>query len=145
MKKNWKLYFLNGIKTERTHSLTEWHDIFGHCSLKDIVKLETAVKGMKMIKIILVVMYVLWEKYVNIAMEVPKKSKPTNRIGTLWFIRSNKTNFEKLIEISDNLYRWLLKTYHCLFSERHNSGSGCYRNILSRYRILWFNKKYENI
>ena len=43
-----KLYFLNNIKasTVITKSLEEWHNIFAHSNVNDIVKTENCVKGM---------------------------------------------------------------------------------------------------
>lgn len=47
--KSGKLYFLNNIKTQRVHSLEEWHKILGHCNVKDVLKLESVADGMKII------------------------------------------------------------------------------------------------
>ena len=46
-----KLYFYNKIATSKcsAHSVHEWHKILGHCNLKDVVKLEKCVNGMKII------------------------------------------------------------------------------------------------
>jgi len=44
-----KLYYLNSVvnNTGDSHSIKEWHEILGHCNVKDVVKLETVVEGMK--------------------------------------------------------------------------------------------------
>ena len=45
-----KLYFLNkvttGNKKKNSHTLQEWHNILGHCNVKDVLKLENVVNGM---------------------------------------------------------------------------------------------------
>ena len=45
-----KLYFLNkittGNKKKNSHTLQQWHNILGHCNVKDVLKLEGVVKGM---------------------------------------------------------------------------------------------------
>ena len=46
-KSNGKLYYLDTINSVRNHSLKEWHEIMGHCNVKNIVKLENVVHGMK--------------------------------------------------------------------------------------------------
>ena len=47
--KRGKLYFLYNIKSSSVTSknLSEWHQIFGHCNVQDLIKLETSVIGMK--------------------------------------------------------------------------------------------------
>ena len=43
-----KLYFLNSVSLKSgVHSLEEWHRILGHCNVKDVMKLEGIVDGMK--------------------------------------------------------------------------------------------------
>lgn len=47
--KRGKLYFLNSaISTNREkHNIQMWHQILGHCNIRDILKLENVAKGMK--------------------------------------------------------------------------------------------------
>ena len=47
--KSGKLYYLNSVAANGGHScsIKEWHMIFGHCNVKDILKLEAVVEGMK--------------------------------------------------------------------------------------------------
>ena len=47
--KSGKLYYLNSVvnNTGDSHSIKEWHEILGHCNVKDVIKLETVVEGMK--------------------------------------------------------------------------------------------------
>ena len=42
------LYFLNSAVSSKkaSHSLREWHEILGHCNVKDVLKLENVVDGM---------------------------------------------------------------------------------------------------
>ena len=49
IRKSGKLYYLNSVAncTGQSHSLKEWHMILGHCNVKDVIKLETVVEGMK--------------------------------------------------------------------------------------------------
>jgi len=49
IRKSGKLYYLNSVanRTGESHSLREWHMILGHCNVKDVIKLETVVEGMK--------------------------------------------------------------------------------------------------
>ena len=49
IKKHGHLYFLNSALSSKkaSHSLTEWHKILGHCNVKDVLKLESVVDGMK--------------------------------------------------------------------------------------------------
>ena len=49
IEKKGKLYFLNNVKsgTETSKSLSEWHNVLGHCNVNYILKLEKCVKGMK--------------------------------------------------------------------------------------------------
>ena len=44
-----QLYFLNNVShfKNRSHTLAEWHNILGHCNVKDVLKLESVVEGMK--------------------------------------------------------------------------------------------------
>jgi len=45
--KRGKLYYLNSAKVNTaTRSLQKWHETMGHCNVQDILKLESAVKGM---------------------------------------------------------------------------------------------------
>ena len=50
--KNGRLYFLNNLITSdcREHDAQTWHQILGHCNLKDLLKLEHVVEGMKITK-----------------------------------------------------------------------------------------------
>ena len=45
------MYYLNNVNVNTckiaTHSLEEWHRIMGHCNMKDILRLESVVEGMK--------------------------------------------------------------------------------------------------
>ena len=47
--KHGRLYFLNNtVSTNKaSYTLKEWHEILGHCNVKDIVQLESVVDGMK--------------------------------------------------------------------------------------------------
>ena len=47
--KSSKLYYLNSVvnNTGDSHSIQEWHEILGHCNVKDVIKLESVVEGMK--------------------------------------------------------------------------------------------------
>ena len=47
--KRGKLYFMYNVKSNTTvaKSLSEWHRIFGHCNVQDLIKLENSVEGMK--------------------------------------------------------------------------------------------------
>lgn len=49
IRKTGKLYYLNALVTnsEITRSLKEWHEVLGHCNVKDVLKLEGVVQGMK--------------------------------------------------------------------------------------------------
>lgn len=49
IEKKGKLYYLNNVKnnTTVTRSLKEWHIVLGHCNVRDILKLEEVVEGMK--------------------------------------------------------------------------------------------------
>jgi len=49
IEKRGQLYFLNSAVSVKsaTHSLQEWHEILGHCNVKDVKKLESVVDGMK--------------------------------------------------------------------------------------------------
>ena len=49
IKKSGKLYYLNSVKGTRAHSLEQWHKIMGHCNIKDLLKLESHVEGMKIL------------------------------------------------------------------------------------------------
>ena len=46
-----KLYYLNSISSSQNNasSLMEWHKILGHCNYNDVRKLESVVKGMKIV------------------------------------------------------------------------------------------------
>ena len=49
IEKHRRLYFLNTIVSSKneTHSLKEWHEILGHCDMRDVLKLENVENGMK--------------------------------------------------------------------------------------------------
>ena len=49
IQKHGKLYYLNSVTTSKiaTHSLRKWHEILGHCNVKDVLKLQNVVEGMK--------------------------------------------------------------------------------------------------
>ena len=49
IRKSGKLYYLNNVanNTGDSHSIKEWHEILGHCNVKDVFKLESVVEGMK--------------------------------------------------------------------------------------------------
>ena len=49
IRKSGELYYLNSVAnhTGESHTLKEWHMISGHCNVKDVIKLETVVEGMK--------------------------------------------------------------------------------------------------
>ncbi|KAF2349910.1 GAG-pre-integrase domain [Trinorchestia longiramus] len=53
IKKCVKLYYLNSlnsvdpVNTVGEHTLEEWHNILGHCNVKDVMSLEGVTKGMK--------------------------------------------------------------------------------------------------
>src|SRR6218665_1029082 len=49
IRKSGKLYYLNNFvdRAINKHSLYEWHMILGHCNVKDLLKLESVVDGMK--------------------------------------------------------------------------------------------------
>ena len=53
IKKEGKLYFLNNVNEgnskRRVHTIEEWHKILGHCNVRDVIKLESVVEGMKII------------------------------------------------------------------------------------------------
>ena len=45
--KSGKLYYLNSVTaTQQSHSLQLWHQILGHCNVKDVLQLENVVDGM---------------------------------------------------------------------------------------------------
>ena len=46
---NGKLYYVNMMRSSvpKSRSLQQWHEILGHCNVKDILKLENVVSGMK--------------------------------------------------------------------------------------------------
>ena len=46
-----KLYYLNSISSPQNNasSLVEWHKILGHCNYNDVRKLQSVVKGMKIV------------------------------------------------------------------------------------------------
>ena len=48
IEKQGHLYFLNSAVSSKkaSHSLREWHEILGHCNVKDVLKLENVVDGM---------------------------------------------------------------------------------------------------
>lgn len=47
--KHGRLYFLNNTvsSNKASYTLKEWHEILGHCNVKDILQLESVVNGMK--------------------------------------------------------------------------------------------------
>ena len=45
--KQGRLYYLNKVSSFQTKTLNEWHAILGHCNKRDILKLESNVKGMQ--------------------------------------------------------------------------------------------------
>ena len=49
IEKQGRLYYLNSVKGAKSVSRTvsEWHRILGHCNMKDILKLENVVEGMR--------------------------------------------------------------------------------------------------
>ena len=49
IEKKGRLYFLNSTVSSKraSHSLKECHEILGHCNVKDVLKLEDVVEGMK--------------------------------------------------------------------------------------------------
>ena len=48
IEKHGRLYFLNNtVASTGAHSAEEWHKILGHCNMKDVLKLENIVDGMK--------------------------------------------------------------------------------------------------
>ena len=48
IEKQGKLYYLcSAIAENATHDIKEWHNIMGHCNVRDILKLEGVVTGMK--------------------------------------------------------------------------------------------------
>jgi len=49
IQKSGKLYYLNNVTNNAGHSCSvkDWHMILGHCNVKDILKLEAVVEGMK--------------------------------------------------------------------------------------------------
>ena len=48
IEKHGNLYFLNNVGSPKnaSYSLKEWHQIFGHCNVRDILNLENVVDGM---------------------------------------------------------------------------------------------------
>ena len=46
-----RLYFLNSVISSKgaSHSLKEWHEVFGHCNKRDMMKLTDAVVGMNIV------------------------------------------------------------------------------------------------
>ena len=56
IEKSGELYYLNKVvsssmtkQNSKTKSLKEWHEIMGHCNLKDVIALEGVVDGMKVV------------------------------------------------------------------------------------------------
>jgi len=49
IRKSGKLYYLNSVVNNNgdSHSIKEWHEILGHCNVKDVIKLENVVEGMR--------------------------------------------------------------------------------------------------
>ena len=47
IKKTGKLYFVNTVKSVKSHTLHDWHNILGHCNVKDVLKLENVADGIK--------------------------------------------------------------------------------------------------
>lgn len=51
IKRKGRLYFLNNVNVSNSkssvHTIEEWHKILGHCNVRDVIKLETVVNGMK--------------------------------------------------------------------------------------------------
>ena len=49
IKKNGRLYYLNNVTSQQsaTHTAKMWHEILGHCNVKDVLKLESVVDGMQ--------------------------------------------------------------------------------------------------
>jgi transposase InsO family protein len=48
IKKKGRLYYLNSVEAKVvSRSVEEWHEIMGHCNVKDVCKLEGVVNGMK--------------------------------------------------------------------------------------------------
>ena len=46
------LYYLNNVSNQsvvKTRSLKEWHQVLGHCNIKDVLNLENVVDGMKIV------------------------------------------------------------------------------------------------
>ena len=50
IEKHGHLYFPNSAVSSKkaSHSLTKWHEILGHCNVKDVLKLENVVHGMNL-------------------------------------------------------------------------------------------------
>lgn len=49
IKKTGKLYYLNSAKSTEARTLEEWHRTLGHCNVRDVINLESAVSGMKIL------------------------------------------------------------------------------------------------
>ena len=49
IEKQGRLYYLNSVKGMKiaNHTVIEWHKILGHCNMKDVLKLEGVVEGMR--------------------------------------------------------------------------------------------------
>ncbi|PIK57781.1 hypothetical protein BSL78_05307 [Apostichopus japonicus] len=48
IERNGRLYYLNNTISNKiaSHTLKEWHEILGHCNVKDVLKLKDVVEGM---------------------------------------------------------------------------------------------------